>query len=292
MRSPLMLVSARNSGYTNDMNITKAIIPVAGWGTRRLPITKAIEKCMLPIGNRPIVDYVVQDCIAAGITDIYFVVSEGSTQLQSYYSPNEALGTYLTDNNKAQMLSLVTPPVVNFHYVTQPASAPYGTATPVGLVLPYIEEGESVAVLMGDDCLYRTDGMSDIARLIERAGEESAMIGVYVPLEDVSRYGVIQSNEAGHFEKIVEKPTPDTAPSTEINVSKYIFNSGLLECIRNYVQRTDITGEYQITEPINHYVAQGGIVKVVTAEGTYLDSGTVEGWLHANEVVVRGHIGS
>lgn len=71
--------------------ITTAIIPVAGWGSRRLPITKAIEKCMLPIGNRPLVDYVVQDCIAAGITDIIFVVSEGSEQLQRYYGHNQAL---------------------------------------------------------------------------------------------------------------------------------------------------------------------------------------------------------
>ena len=71
--------------------ITKAIIPVAGWGTRRLPITKTIEKCMLPVGNRPIIDYVVEDCIKAGITDIYFVVSEGSTQVKRFYSNNPKL---------------------------------------------------------------------------------------------------------------------------------------------------------------------------------------------------------
>ena len=99
------------------MNITKAIIPVAGWGTRRLPITKSIEKCMLPIGNRPMVDYVVQDCIDAGITDIYFVVSEDSSQLQSYYAANAALETYLEAHNKTEMLSLVTPPVARFHYI-------------------------------------------------------------------------------------------------------------------------------------------------------------------------------
>ena len=270
------------------MNITKAIIPVAGWGTRRLPITKSTEKCMLPIGNRPMVDYVVQDCIDAGITDIYFVVSEDSSQLQSYYAANEALETYLEAHNKTEMLSLVTPPVARFHYIIQPSTAPYGTATPVGLALPYIEKGESVAVLMGDDCLYRTDGISEVARLIERAEGESAMLGVYVPLEDVSRYGVIQSNELGHFERIVEKPSQEDAPSTEINVSKYIFNSEMLDHVRRYVERKDITGEYQITEPINSYVADGGLVKVVIAEGEYLDSGTVEGWLHANDVVVRG----
>lgn len=70
------------------MNITKAIIPVAGWGTRMLPITKAIEKCMLPVGTRPVIDYVVQDVLQAGIKDIYFVVGEDSTQLEKYYRSN------------------------------------------------------------------------------------------------------------------------------------------------------------------------------------------------------------
>ena len=73
--------------YGGNM-ITKAIIPVAGWGTRMLPITKSIEKCMLPVGTRPVVDYIVQDIIRAGVKDIYFVVGEQSTQVQSYYRSN------------------------------------------------------------------------------------------------------------------------------------------------------------------------------------------------------------
>ena len=130
------------------MTVTKAIIPVAGWGTRRLPITKAIEKCMLPIGNRPIVDYVVRDCLAAGINDIYFVVGESSTQLQLYYEENGALDAYLIANGKENLLPLVKPPrEVRFHYITQPADGKYGTALPISVVMPEIEHGESVAVL-------------------------------------------------------------------------------------------------------------------------------------------------
>ena len=75
--------------------ITKAIIPVAGWGTRMLPITKSIEKCMLPIGNRPLIDFVVQDCLAAGITELIFVTGENSTQLESFYRTNIHLNDYL-----------------------------------------------------------------------------------------------------------------------------------------------------------------------------------------------------
>src|SRR5690242_17819322 len=126
------------------MTISKAIIPVAGWGTRRLPITKTIEKSMLPIGNRPLVDYVVQDCIAAGIRDIYFVVSGEQTQVEAYYSENITLNNYLTANGKANRIPDVTPPSdVAFHYVVQPQGGKYGTAIPISLVVPELEQGES-----------------------------------------------------------------------------------------------------------------------------------------------------
>lgn len=269
--------------------ITKAIIPVAGWGTRRLPITKSIEKCMLPIGNRPMVDYVVQDCIAAGITDIYFVVSTGSTQLQEYYGSNEKLNTYLIQNNKQAQLPLVAPPEgVNFHYIEQDALGKYGTAIPVALAAEYIEKGESVVVLMGDDFIYHTDGASETARLIAGAGTSSALLGVPIEPEEVVKYGVIATNERGAFAHIVEKPTAEEAPSNLINVSKYVIDSELMRHIVTYAA-TEQAGEYYITEPINAYVAEGGTIAVIPAEGVFLDGGSVEGWLHANNVVVGGN---
>jgi len=268
------------------MTITKAIIPVAGWGTRRLPITKSIEKCMLPIGNRPIVDYVVQDCLAAGITDIYFVVSEGSTQLEAYYGDNAELTTYLVANNKEALLPLVQPlRGVNFHYVTQPNNGKYGTAIPVSLVVPQLERGESVVVLMGDDFIYNADGSSEVARLLAATPEGgNAMLGVNIPREQVSRYGVVDFDANHNFVRIVEKPSVETAPSTLINVSKYVLNYDLLTAIANYSEIV-LSGEYYVTDPINQYIGNGGSLKVVEAAGQYLDGGSVEGWLHANNVV-------
>lgn len=270
--------------------ITKAIIPVAGWGTRRLPITKAIEKCMLPIGNRPLVDFVVQDCLKAGITDIYFVVSEDSTQLQAYYGDNGALNTYLIANNKEDLLPLVKPPQnVNFHYVTQPSNSKYGTAIPVGLVVPELQPGESAVVLMGDDFIYNADESSEVARLLAATPEGgNAMLGVNVPREEVNRYGVLDMDENNEFVRIVEKPAPEQAPSTLINVSKYVLNHDLLTAIANYAN-ISLSGEYYITEPINQYVLNGGSVRVVPAQGEFLDGGSVEGWLHANNVVAKAH---
>ncbi len=268
------------------MTITKAIIPVAGWGTRRLPITKAIEKCMLPIGNRPVVDYVVQDCIKAGITDIYFVIGEQSNQLRDYYRSNIDLNDYLRRNGKENLLPLVTPPKIRFHYITQSSYAKYGTAVPVSLVVPLLNEGESAVVLMGDDCIYRQDDLSEVARLIKAAGDDSAMLGTRVPHQDVSKYGVLETNAAGEFVRIIEKPNIDDAPSDIVNVSKYVLNYKALKLIEQYAEIDKVSGEYYITDPINQYVTDGGRLMVVEAEGQYLDSGTVEGWLQANQIVI------
>lgn len=270
--------------------ITKAIIPVAGWGTRRLPITKAVEKCMLPIGNRPLIDYIVRDCIKAGITEIFFVISKGDYQIQRYFSVNPELNDFLTYSGKQDMLPLVTPPGgVVFRFIEQPTNQKYGTAVPVGLCVPYIGKGESVAVLMGDDFIYNADGSSELLRLKESTPDGgSSMLAVEVPHDQVSNYGVIQFSEITQaFEKIIEKPQQDRAPSNYINVSKYILNYDVLQMVKSYTD-LDVSGEYLLTEPINQYVMSGGMVRVTPAQGVYLDGGTLSGWLHANDVVVRG----
>lgn len=271
------------------MPVTKAIIPVAGWGTRRLPITKAIDKCMLPVGNRPIIDYVVRDCIMAGITDIYFVVNQGSTQLQQYYSENERLNEYLQYNGHSAMLELAHPPKnVNFHYIEQDPNDKYGTAVPVAMVVPYLQKGESVAVVLGDCFFNNPDGSSELMRLKVATPEGgNSLLAVQVPREETSHYGVIQFNEEnGAFERIVEHPAVDQAPSNYINSGTLILNYDVLLQIYNYCQ-VELSGEYWIIEPINQYVLGQGVMQVVPAQGEYLDGGNVHGWLHANEVIVR-----
>lgn len=265
--------------------ITKAIIPVAGWGTRRLPITKAIEKCMLPIGNRPLVDYVVQDAIAAGITDIYFVVSGNSDQLKTYYSHNEPLESYLTAKGKTAEFEMIQPPKdINFHYVIQSAEEKYGTATPVALVSQYINDDESVVVLMGDDFIYNKDGSSETARLIAATPEgKCGLLAARVPIENVSRYGVIESDENQNYIRIIDQPKPEEAPSDLINISKYILTKDVISRAANLQPAHN--GEYQLPDAINEHVADGGEVRVVAAVGQYLDGGTLEGWLDANAVV-------
>ncbi len=269
------------------MTVTKAIIPVAGWGTRRLPITKAIEKCMLPIGNRPLVDYVVQDCLAAGIREIYFVVSEDSTQLQNYYRSNSSLNDYLRGNGKEDKLPLIAPlKDVKLHYIVQSSSGKYGTAVPVALAASIVDDNESVVVLMGDDFIYNEDGSSEVKRLLEATPDGSCgILAATVPREAVSKYGVVEQDQEGNYMRIIDQPTPENAPSNLINISKYVLTKKVIDLAARLPPAHN--GEYQLPDAINEYVTAGGIVRVVPARGQYLDGGSVEGWLYANNVVCR-----
>ena len=272
--------------------ITKAIIPVAGWGTRRLPITKIIEKSMLPVGNRPLVDYSVQELIKAGITDIYMVISNvESCQVQEFYRDNHALNDYLVERGKADRLALAKtlPDHVKIHYTTQDPAGRYGTAVPIALVVEEYNIDEPVLVFMGDDFVWNPDGESAAESLIHslQNADESAILGVEIPKEKVDKYGVLSIKD-GKLTGVVEKPSVEEAPSNMINVSKYIMSKDLLRRIVNYVKSHDfgpLDQEYLVTDPIDEYINEGGVMRVAPTTGEYLDGGSVEGWVHANNVV-------
>ena len=268
------------------MNITKAIIPVAGWGTRMLPITKSIEKCMLPIGNRPVIDFVVQDVIKAGIKDICFVVGEQSAQLQSYYRSNIPLNDYLRQVGKADMLELIRPlQGVNIHFLTQSSTGSYGTSVPVGIASEFIAEDESAIVIMGDQFFYRTDGGSNTADLIESVssrGLTAGLYGVQMPIDNID--SSIEVDADGNYVRIVEKPKPGEAPTDLQNASFYVFDKEIFELART-LPANPARGEYEVTDAINAYVASGKKLAVGTVSGQYMECGSVAGWLRANQVV-------
>lgn len=269
---------------------TKAIIAVGGFGTRRLPISKAIEKCMLPLLNRPVVDYVVEDCIKAGITDIYFVVSGGADQLRHYYDRDIVLEEYLIKKGKADLIPSITPPPeVTFHYVEQDKQdSRYGTSFPVWLCQSYIGEDESFVVIMGDQCLYRHDGRSELGLLLQEMIEKdttAGMIGVAVAPELFPQYGMIDFDEQHIFRSIVEKPATKDAPSNQGNASVYVFSGKFMTYIDNDMKRPH-TGEYMITDAINEYVSAGNRVYVRQSDAMYLDCGTVDGWVEANRYLL------
>lgn len=272
--------------------ITKAIIPVAGWGTRRLPITKVIEKSMLPVGNRPLVDYSVQELIEAGVTDIYMVISNVEPcQVRAFYNDNIALNQYLLDRGKEDRLKLAKtlPDNVKIHYVVQDPSGKYGTAVPVCMVAEEYNINEPVFVFFGDDFVWNPNGESAARSLLKSIenDDESAILGVKVPKEEVVKYGEILV-EDGKLSKITEKPKLEDVKSDLVHVSKYIMSPVLIQEMVKYVHEHDFgpkDQEYMATDPLETFIEKGGIVRVAPTTGQYLDGGSIEGWVHANDVV-------
>ena len=282
---------------SNTPICTKAIIPVAGFGTRRLPITKAVEKCMLPIGDRPIIDYVVEDCLNAGVQDFYFVVGEEFEQLKRYYGHHQLLEEHLRAHGKTAELERINALAdkARFHYIIQDQHQPYGTAVPIALCARLIAPGELVLVAGGDDFVYNIDGTSEMARLLEavnKSGATCGMLAAEIPREETGRYGVLQTETDSDgnmvFQQVIEHPDPATTPSNLINITKFVFDSEMLECAKKVLDMPPAAnGEYQLTEALNLYTQQSGKhLIVLPAHGEYLDGGTTKGWLHANNRIL------
>ena len=271
--------------------ITKAIIPVAGWGTRRLPITKIIEKSMLPVGNRPLVDYSVQELIDAGVTDIYMVVSDTDPcQVREFYKDNLALNQYLAERGKEDRLKLAKtlPDNVTIHYTVQNPSARYGTAVPVAMVAEEYNLDEAVFVFMGDDFIWNPGGESAAESLLKAVKDpsESALLAIDHPREALLNGGAL-TVENEQVVKITEKPKPEQVTGLA-SVSKYIIAPPLMKEIVDYVKANDfgpLDQEYMITDPFASFIKNGGVMRVARTDGEYLDGGTVEGWVHANNIV-------
>lgn len=275
------------------MNCTKAIIPVGGFGTRRLPITKAIEKCMLPVGNRPIIDYVVEDCIQAGITEFLFVIHEQCGQIRHYYSQDQLLENYLESRGKLKELEQVRAlnNKARFHYVIQNQYQPYGTAVPLWLCANLVKSDEKVLVVFGDQFFCRQDGSSELADFLAQAQNidtPAAMLANEVSWDKVEKYGIVVTKQQdGHelYEKIIEKPKREEAPTNLNNSSCYLFDHGIFPFVSQNIEQEQ-EDEHLLTDAINEYVQAGNQVAVIRAKGEYLDCGSVDTWMHANERIL------
>ncbi|HSD56087.1 MAG TPA: sugar phosphate nucleotidyltransferase [Candidatus Saccharimonadales bacterium] len=272
---------------------TKAVIAVAGFGTRRLPITKAIEKSMLPVGNRPVIDYIVEDCIRAGITDITFVVGEQSQQIHTYYGHNVLLEEYLAQHGKNEMLAEVQKlsTEANFRYVVQDQNQPYGTSIPIWLARDFAAADEPFLYLYGDNIFYNQDGSSAVADFVRQAMSAStpgAMMTVEVPMDQVSQYGIVASRKQGDielYEKIVEKPKPEEAPSNLNNAGCFMIRPDIMPYVERSILHAPQIEKYFI-DALNWYVKDGNDIAVVRTKAEFLDCGNVTTWLHANNRIL------
>lgn len=275
------------------MKIKKALITCAGFGTRFLPITKTIQKEMLPILERPLIDYVVDDCVKAGIEEIIFVINSHNYQVMHYYQENERLKKYLAATNKSYLYEQFSQlyKKIKFSFVKQSESDFYGTAVPVILAKDYLKNEDAFLVLMGDDFIYNSDKSSEITKMIQlfTQSKAQALITCVIKANELlCKYGVAKTRVDDKFEfleSIVEKPEPGFAPSNLVNISKYIVGKEIWPILEK--QKVDPqSGELYITDSIQE-LARSAKVVVHNPNGNYLDGGYPLGWLLANLTVAK-----
>lgn len=192
-------------------------------------------------------------------------------------------------NGKEDKLPLVAPlQDVNIHFITQSSSGGYGTSIPVGLCSEYIADDESAVVIMGDQFFWDGTDHSNTAaliKLVEEAGVHAGLYGNSLTEEQIPNFGIIEKDENDHFVQIVEKPRLENAPSNLNNSSFYILPKEIFELART-LPPNPARGEYEITDAINAYVSSGKHIVVGTVKGDYMECGTVDGWLNANNTVL------
>ncbi|WP_285865228.1 UTP--glucose-1-phosphate uridylyltransferase GalU [Lederbergia lenta] len=233
------------------MNVRKAIIPAAGLGTRFLPATKAMPKEMLPIVDKPTIQYIVEEAIESGIEDIIIVTGKGKRAIEDHFDHSFELEQSLMEKGKYDLLVKVqkSSKMVDIHYIRQ--KEPKGLGHAVWCARKFIGD-EPFAVLLGDDIVQAKKPC--LKQMIEQYERYNASIlGVQsVPESDVSRYGIIDGNAIGNrlysVNHLVEKPIQAEAPSNLAIMGRYILNSRIFEILNE--QKPGAGGEIQLTDAI------------------------------------------
>ena len=214
------------------MEIRKVVVPVAGWGTRSLPATKNLPKEMLPVYKKPAVQYVVEEAMRAGLTDVVFVNNQNKRIIEDHFDYNLALESLLERTGKTEMLEEVrrVAEMVNIISVRQKKQLGLGHAV---LCAREVIKNEPFAVMVGDDLMFDRD--PGISQLMEVARNENMpVVGVLeVPRNRVSRYGIIDAEEFApglyRVRGMTEKPSPEEAPSRLAMVGRYVLTPEILD---------------------------------------------------------------
>lgn len=271
--------------------IKKAIFPVAGLGTRFLPATKASPKEMLPIVDKPLIQYAVEEAVSAGINELIFVTSSSKRAIEDHFDSNYELEAKLAKAGKEQLLAIVKqilPRGVTCAYIRQPDTLGLGHA--VLCAQPLVGD-EPFAVLLADDLIDAspTTCLEQMAKVYnENAGSVIAVqqIGIH----ETQKYGVVgletQHNTVGEINQIVEKPHSKDAPSDLGVVGRYILTPGIFACLENVSHGKD--GEIQLTDAIAQLLRQESVYSL-QFKGTRYDCGCKMGYLKATIAYARKH---
>ena len=261
-------------------NITKAVFPVAGFGTRFLPATKAMPKELLPIVDKPLIQYAAEEAIAAGIDTLIFVTGRNKRAIEDHFDANNELETMLRAKGKdaqADMVRNIIPDGVECIFVRQAEQLGLGHAV---LCAERAVGGDPFAVLLADDFLtdYEPGVTSDLAQAFASSGKSQLSV-MEVDGPDISKYGVVvPSGSSLCIAGLVEKPDESDAPSNLASIGRYVLTPDIFDTLRGL--KAGSGGEIQLADAINVH-AQKGVVETVGLNGRRFDCGSVDGYMNA-----------
>lgn len=272
--------------------IRKAIIPVAGYGTRFLPVTKAMPKEMLPIVDTPVIQYIVEEAVRSGITDIIFVTGRGKRAIEDHFDTSFELEQTLVEHEKRDLLALVqsVSRLARFVYVRQPM--PRGDGDAILRAAHLIAPDEPFAVLFGDDLIDAAKpALAELAATFTRTGAPTVAL-TRVPRKDLHSYGAVIGHETRArvwaIERFVEKPRDTRGIKVPLAViGRYILTPDILGEIAAARRANRGRGELRIADGIVRHVAKGRSAYGIEVQGTRYDCGSRAGYLRANIAFAR-----
>jgi UTP--glucose-1-phosphate uridylyltransferase len=278
---------------SKPQRVRKAVFPVAGLGTRFLPATKASPKEMLPVVDKPLIQYAVEEAAAAGITEMVFITGRSKRAIEDHFDKAYELEAELAAKNKTALLEVVrsvAPPSINCIYIRQPEALGLGHA--VLCARPAVGH-EPFAVILADDLMDSgPNGRSVVAQMVDLYEEHGASVIAVedVPPEDTKKYGIVGSRPWGpqteRIETIVEKPDPKDAPSNLAVVGRYLLTPRIFDILEN--QTPGAGGEIQLTDAIARLLAHETVL-AYRFNGTRFDCGSKQGYLQATVTLARRH---
>lgn len=267
-----------------DIKVEYAVIPAAGRGTRFLPITKGVSKEMLNIVDRPTIDYIVDECLNAGIKNIVFIVSRDKNDIKKYYSEDKKFYDEMVQANKIEYAKILDgiPKKANFYYVIQEEMKGLGHAV---LLSKSVVKNNNFVVCCGDD-IVDFNGDSPVKELIEafkKVGGKTIVGGQTVKKEDIHKYGCMDidkkiDEKTYSLKGIVEKPKTEEAPSLCAALGKWVFNSSIYEEIEK--TKPGVGGEIQLTDAIESMIKKEGAY-FSTFKATRFDCGDKASYIKA-----------
>lgn len=264
------------------MKVRKAVIPAAGFGTRFLPATKAMPKEMIPIVDKPTIQYIVEEVVESGIEEILIITGKSKRSIEDHFDHSVELELELEKKEKTELLALVQniSGMVDVHYIRQKESKGLGHA--IGCAKTFVGN-EPFAVLLGDDVVY-TESIPCLRQLIDCYDmHKSSVLGVQTVADaDVNKYGIIDGNQLDEriyaVNNLTEKPSIETAPSNVAILGRYIINPDIFDIIEKTEPGKD--GEIQLTDALMELATKEGMV-AYEFDGIRYDVGNKQGFLEA-----------